>query len=285
MLPSSGISQAACEVGEDAVTHTGKATPATPARAGVKPPPGRPPADGAKKGAPHSGPHAPAPHGAPPHGPPPHGKPPHQAMIPPPRAGGRRPIDDDDAETPPVAKPAAWSLKMPSLNAVKRAAMVALTLLTTGAAAYGSVWEIRHYMDIARHTRVQAAIAVALEAHTHRHQGEGRSFEEISFTDYLRRCLGASLSSPDRALELRLDGVSGPDLLTETEGACLRSKIADILLMPKKGEISEAEEMSWKETQIRAFLVFASEHGYQFPPDLMTYEHSPEMAQLRPKAW
>ncbi len=236
MLSSARISRGTGKVGEDALTHSVKATSPTAPR------------PAATRG----------------------------DTKPPPRPGARRPILDDEPEPPPPPpKPAFWSLKLPPARVWRRVAVLTLMLVTTGTAAYATVWEIRHYLDAARHTRVTAAFATALEEHMHKHQGEAHSFEEISFTDYIRRCLGAALSSLDSSQESRLDGLSGPTLLAELEGGCLRSKVADILRLPNKNEISESEEMSWKESLIRTFLVFARDHGYPFPPDLMTYERPP----------
>ncbi len=261
--------------------HTDRATSATPPRGGAKPPSGHAPADGAKKGQ-----HAPG-HPAP-HGPGAHGKEaPGKKGGPPPHAGPRPVIKDDLPEEETPAKAPAWSFKppaigMPSGRTIRRALLILMVAALAAASVYGLVRMIRHNMELARQGRIETAIAAAIDAHTRKHHGEGRSFEEISFTDYVRHCLGATVNSAGYVIAHGLEAASGPALLAEAEGGCLRARVMEILSMPKTGDVPSADELKEKETRVRTFLVFAREHGYQFPSDLMAYEHPPEAASTRP---
>ena len=257
--------------GNNTMAHPGKATTTAPPHGGGKPPPGHPPADGAKKNQ-----HGPAGQGKDAHdkkG----GQPPHPAP--------RRPINDDEPEEAAPAPSTSWLEKLPSRQTVLRAAIAIVTLLVVATAVYGSVRMVRNYQDKARHARIDAAIAAALDAHARKHHGEGRTFEEIAVTDFVRRCIASTATAADYVTSHGLETATGTALLAEAEGSCLRSKVADILLMPKKEEVPEDEEMKWREAQIRSMLVFAREHGYQFPPDLMAYEHPPATNALRQKSW
>lgn len=255
--------------------HSDRATSTAPPRGGAKPPPGHhPPVDGAKKGQ-----HGPASHGKDAHGPGAHGKDaPGKKGGPPPHTGPRPMIKDDLPDEEAPAKAPGWSFKlpalaMPSAKTIRRAALILTALLLLTASVYGTIKMIRHNMELARLDRIETAIATALDAHARKHHGEGRSFEEISFTDYIRHCLGAAMTAPDYVTAHGLDAAAGPALLAEAEGACLRAKVMEILAMPKRGEVPDADELKAKEIRVRTFLVFAREHGYQFPPDLMAYEH------------
>lgn len=263
--------------------HSDRATSTAPPRGGAKPPPGRPPTDGAKKGQ-----HGPASHGKDGHGPGAHGKDaPGKKGGPPPQTGPRPMIKDDLPEEEAPAKAPGWSFKlpaaaMPSAKTLRRAALIAVAVLLLAAAAYGTMKMIRHNMELARLDRIETAIATALDDHARKHHGEGRSFEEISFTDYIRHCLGATVTAADYVTAHGLDAAAGPALLAEAEGGCLRAKVMEILSMPKRGEVPDADELKAKEIRVRTFLVFAREHGYQFPPDLMAYEHASSPAGSRP---
>ena len=257
--------------GSNTMTHSGKAAPTAPPHGGGKPPPAHPPADGAKKNQ---------------HGPAGQGKDAHDKKgAQPPHAPPRRPIKDDEPEEAPPAPSSPWLEKLPSWQTVRRAAIVIVTLLVAGAAVYGSLRMVRHYLDKVKQARIDAAIAAALDAHARKHHGEGRTFEEIAVTDFVRRCIASTATAPGYVTSHGLEDTTGPALLAEAEGSCLRSKVANILLMPKKEEVPEDEEMRWREAQIRSMLVFAREHGYQVPPDLMAYEHPPATNALRQKSW
>ena len=171
---------------------------------------------------------------------------------------------------------------MPSAKIIRRVVLIALALLALGAAGYALLQMVRHNMEMARQDRIETAIASALDAHARKHHGEGRSFEEISFTDYVRHCLGATMTSADYVTAHGLDAAAGPALLAEAEGACLRAKVMEILAMPKKDEVPDADELKAKEARVRTFLVFAREHDYQFPADLMAYEHPSGLSGFRP---
>ena len=266
--------------------HSDRATGSAPNRGGAKPPPVH-----------HGSAHGAPPHAHPPakdtHGPGAHGKDapendPHGKKGPPPRSGPRPVIHDDLPEEEAVAKAPSWSLRLPALKppswrTVRRTALVILALAVIAATAYGTVRMIRHNMELARRGQIQTALVGALEAHTQKHHGEGRSFEEISFTDYLRHCVGATASSVDYVIGHHLEGAGGPALLAEAEGGCLREKVMEIQATPTAGDLPTAEEAKAMDVRIHTFLIFAREHGYQFPPDLMAYERRPDATNGRPK--
>ncbi|MEI6559397.1 MAG: hypothetical protein WCO00_13410 [Rhodospirillaceae bacterium] len=242
--------------------HSGRAASTTPSHGGAKPPPPRPAAAGTGKV--HQTPAVrPQAHGA--------------AAT---HAARRSPIIDDIPEESGAGKTASWSLRLPrlrlpappSLRTVRRTALVVVTLLIICAAVATSVQMISQHLEVARQARIDAAIAVALDAHTRRHHDEGRSYEEISFTDNIRHCLGATLAQPGYALGHRLEGDDGGALLGVAEAGCLRAKVRELMAMPRPDEVAGSEERPWREARIRAMLVFAREHGYRFPPDLMAYE-------------
>ena len=261
--------------------HSDRASPAAPPRAGAKPP-GRPPADGAKKG--HSTPPA---HGKDPRGTDDHG---HQAPHGKDAPGkglrpiARPPIPDDapEAEAPPPARSFTLpQFKMPSRRTLLRAAIILAVLLIATGTTYGLVAMIRHNMELTRLGRIESAIAAALADHARKHHEEGRSFEEISFTDYIRRCLGTTVNSPAYVIAHGLEAATGPALLDEAEGNCLRAKVTEVLTAAKSGDVPSAEELKVMEARVRVFLVYAREHGYHFPADLMTYERPTGAAPLR----
>ena len=196
-------------------------------------------------------------------------------------------IHDDLPEEEAVAKAPSWSFRLPALKppswrTVRRAALLMLALATIMATVYGTIRMIRHNMDLARRGQIQTTLAGALAAHAQKHHGEGRSFEEISFTDYLRHCVGATAASVDYVLDHHLEDASGPALLSEAEGGCLREKVMEIQSTPTTGDLPTAEEAKAMDARIHTFLIFAREHRYQFPPDLMAYERRPD-ATGRPK--
>ena len=259
------------------MVHNARGGTATPPRGGGKPPV----ADGAKKNL-----HGPAnAAGKDSHGPDKGGKGGQGRPPPPPR--GARPLIADDLPEEPVAAVASPffslpALHLPSARTLRRVLVIGLVAALTVGSIYGLVEMVRHNMELARQARLQAAIAGAIDTHARKHHGEGRTYEEISYTDYLRRCVGSAVTAPGYATAHDLAGTTGLALLADAEADCLRTRAMEMLSMPRPGDVPDADELKAKEDRVRAFLVFAREHGYRFPPDLMTYEHPAETAPRRP---
>ena len=195
-------------------------------------------------------------------------------------------IADDLPEEPAAAVASSFftlpTLHLPSARTLRRAAVIGLVTALTVGSVYGLVQMVRHNMELTRRAHLQAAIAEAIDAHARKHHGEGRTYEEISYTDYLRRCVGTAVTVPGYADAHGLTASTGLALLADAEADCLRTRAMEMLSMPRPGDVPDADELRAKEDRVRAFLVFARNHGYRFPPDLMTYEHPPDTAPRRP---
>ena len=145
------------------------------------------------------------------------------------------------------------------------------------------VWvEVSRYQTRSAETLLAAKIAAAIAAHTALHSRDGDSYDEIALVDWIRRCLGDSLSPPHDKASLGASAEqTGQALIVAAERQCLRNKLVDLAAKQVIAEevarqagygLAAAETSAQINQEIHFVIAFSRAHNYAIPDEFKVFK-------------
>jgi len=201
-------------------------------------------------------------------------KPPSHAAIPP-----HSRIPDEDDEDAVAAQNEA--VKAEATRHWRRilylSVFLGITVIT------GIVWvEMSRYQARSTEALLAAKISAAIAAHTALHSRDGDSYEEIALVDWIRRCLGDSLSPSHDKVSLGASAEqTGQALVVAAERQCLRNKLVELATKQVIAEevarqagygLAAAETSAQANQEIHFVIAFSRAHNYAIPDEFKVFK-------------
>ncbi len=196
----------------------------------------------------------------------------------------RRPLpksvipDEDADETAAVAALAEAAKSKEKRSRFRHLLVIALLVV----AAFGaSTIEALRYWSNTAEALLTAKISAALAVHTALHSQDGKGYDEVTLVDWIRHCLGSTLSSDAAVIVKELAEPSGPAIVAAAERRCLRDKLVDLATRQvvaeetarQAGDDPSAVDRTRKISEELHFVIaFARSRAYALPEEFQVFK-------------
>ncbi|MBF0563074.1 MAG: hypothetical protein HQL37_13905 [Alphaproteobacteria bacterium] len=183
-------------------------------------------------------------------------------------------VDDEEPADGPAPKPdGGWSVRMTTPKAI---GLTVGLLACMGAVVVGTI----RYEDMKAAAALRAKLAQAAVRQAELHHTDGETYQQIALVDSIRRCVSATVATPDWVVgngltEATVDAI-GIAAETKCLGMTLSDAARDFVVAREVARVApddaakQAEANRWSD-YIRFIVTFSKMKGYAIPAEFKAY--------------